>query len=105
MPHLTVITREGETHRLEATAGRSVMETLRHAGVGDILATCGGTCSCATCHVYVGPGFDQALPPLGDDENDLLDCSGHRQPTSRLACQIRLSEGLNGLVVTVAPED
>lgn len=79
------------------------METLREAGIGEILATCGGMCSCATCHVYVAQGFD--LPPMSEDENDLLDSSDHRQPNSRLSCQLILSDRLDGLALTVAPED
>ena len=58
---LNVITRTGEQHALQAQPGFSVMETLRDSGVGDIEAVCGGMCACATCHIYVGDGFEDAL--------------------------------------------
>ncbi len=105
MPILNVITRSGERRQLEASPGYSVMETLRAADVGDILALCGGMCACATCHVYVAPGFEAALPPMSEDENDLLDSSDHRRAASRLACQLKLTPQLDGLTVEVAPED
>jgi 2Fe-2S ferredoxin len=69
------------------------------------LALCGGCCSCATCHVHVDPDFAALLPPMSEDENDLLDSSDHRNETSRLSCQIHLTAALDGLRVTIAPED
>lgn len=105
MPTLTIITRSGQQQSLVADSGISLMEALRDGGVEDVLAMCGGMCSCATCHVYIGPGFDDAIPPMGRDEDDLLDSSSHRQLASRLSCQVPLSDALDGLVVTIAPED
>jgi 2Fe-2S ferredoxin len=105
MPTITVTTRDGRTKELTAEAGRSLMENLRDGGIEEILALCGGCCSCATCHVYVEEAWLSALPPMSPDENDLLDTSGARQANSRLSCQIPVTEALNGLEVAVAPED
>jgi 2Fe-2S ferredoxin len=105
MPKLTVVTREGTTSTVEAESGLSVMEVIRDGGFDELLALCGGCCSCATCHVYVDPAFEGALPPLSEDENDLLDSSDHRTGASRLSCQLRFGGALDGLKVTIAPED
>jgi len=105
MPELIVTTREGETSTIEAAAGHSAMEAIRDAGFDELLALCGGVCSCATCHVHVDPAFVDRLPPMSEDENDLLDSSSHRDATSRLSCQIRLDDALSGLRVTIAEED
>lgn len=105
MPELIVIDKEGAERLIEARANDTVMEAIRGAGIDDLLALCGGVCSCATCHVYVDPAFAAAITPLSDDENDLLDNSEHRTDQSRLSCQIRLDKELSGLRVTIAPED
>jgi 2Fe-2S ferredoxin len=81
------------------------MEAIRNAGIDELLALCGGVCSCATCHVHVDPEFAGALPPLSDDEDALLDGCDHRNEHSRLSCQIRMNEQLAGLRVTIAEED
>lgn len=105
MPKLVVVTREGDESVFEADSGLSVMELIRDNGVDELLALCGGCCSCATCHVYVDPAFAAILPEMSDDENDLLDSSDHRNETSRLSCQIQMSDELDGLTITIAPED
>jgi ferredoxin, 2Fe-2S len=99
-----VTTREGQTHELEAQPGLSVMEIIRDAGISELLALCGGSCSCATCHVYVDPEFASRLGEMSEDENDLLDAADSRQNNSRLSCQIRYGEALEGLKVTIAPD-
>ncbi|CAN7636101.1 2Fe-2S iron-sulfur cluster-binding protein [Phenylobacterium sp. LjRoot225] len=104
MPQLTVSTADGETYTLEAPIGMSVMEVIRDGGVDELLALCGGVSSCATCHVYVDPEFADLVPVISEDENDLLDASSHRDGRSRLSCQIRMSDSLAGLRVTIAPE-
>lgn len=81
------------------------MEAIRDNGLDELLALCGGCLSCATCHVYVDEVFCNLLPPLSEDENDLLDSSEGRLETSRLSCQIRLDANLDGLRITIAPED
>lgn len=105
MLDLIIVTREGREVALKGTPGYSLMETIRDSGLDELLALCGGCCSCATCHVHVDPSFAERLPPRTSDENDLLDSSPHRTPLSRLSCQIALSEELEGLRVTIAPED
>jgi 2Fe-2S ferredoxin len=105
MPTLNVVTRTGETKQFEAKIGSTVMESIVANGVDEVLALCGGCCSCATCHVYVDPAFAEKLPPMSDAENDLLDGSAHRQVNSRLSCQIAVVPAIEGLLVTVAPED
>lgn len=81
------------------------MEHIRDSGIDELLALCGGCCSCATCHVHVDPAFLAKLPPMGADENDLLDGSDHRNETSRLSCQISFSQNMDGLIVRIAEED
>ena len=105
MGQIIVVTREGEEQQIDATPGISVMEIIRDAGIDELLALCGGCCSCATCHVVVDGAFFDKLPPMTADENDLLDSSDHRAAHSRLSCQITFLESLDGLQVTVAPED
>lgn len=105
MPTLNVTTPEGEMLALDGAVGMSVMEVIRDGGVDSLLALCGGCCSCATCHVYVDPVFADRLPAMSADENDLLDSSDHRRETSRLSCQLPFSDALDGLAVTIAPED
>jgi ferredoxin, 2Fe-2S len=105
MPKLVVVTREGEESVFDAETGLSVMEIIRDNGVDELLALCGGCCSCATCHVFVDPAFASLLPDMSDDENDLLDSSDHRDDRSRLSCQIAMTDELDGLTVTIAPED
>jgi 2Fe-2S ferredoxin len=105
VPKLIVVSREGEEHVLEAQPGLSVMEIIRENGLDELLALCGGCCSCATCHVHVDANYDGDLPGMSEDENDLLDSSSHRNGSSRLSCQLPFSEALDGLRVTIAHED
>lgn len=104
MLEIIVKTRDGNTQTVEAEVGLSVMEIIRNAGVDEMMAICGGCCSCATCHVYVDDKGDGVFPPVTDDENDLLDSSDQRQQNSRLACQVQFTEAMNGLTVEIAPE-
>jgi 2Fe-2S ferredoxin len=105
MPTIHVTLRSGAQRSIAATSGLSVMENLRDNGVDEILALCGGCCSCATCHVHVAPGWFERTGAPGADEDDLLSTSDHRVATSRLSCQIPMTDALDGLEVTVAPED
>jgi len=100
-----VTDQSGAERAVAGKEGLSLMETIRGAGFDQLLALCGGCLSCATCHVYVDPDFVAALPPMSDDENDLLDSSAHRRPDSRLSCQIPVTARLDGLRVTIAPAD
>jgi ferredoxin, 2Fe-2S len=105
MPKLVVVNRSGEEKAIDADAGVSIMEAIRDNGIDELLALCGGCCSCATCHIYVDADDMSKLPALSEDENDLLDSSDHRNETSRLSCQIQMTNALDGLRVTIAPED
>ena len=105
MPKLIVVTREGEEREINGEAGLSVMEVIRDAGIDELLALCGGCCSCATCHVHVDPAFADQLPAMSPDEDDLLDSSDERNATSRLSCQLPFTDALDGLKVTIAAEE
>ena len=105
MPTINVTARNGETRAVGATLGNSIMENLRDGGIDEILALCGGCLSCATCHVFVHEEYFDRLPPLSEDENDLLDSSDARRPNSRLSCQIQIGPDLDGFRATIAPED
>ena len=104
MVQIAVRNRAGVEKVVTAEADISLMEALRDNGFDELLALCGGCCSCATCHVFVDSD-DIGLPAMSDDENDLLESSDHRDDRSRLSCQIRLTHTLEGLKVTIAPED
>ena len=103
MPKIIVRTRAGEARTIHAQANQSVMEALRDNGVDDIEALCGGSCACATCHVYVDLKFAERLPPVSAAESELLDATDSRKPGSRLSCQVPLTAELDGLEVEVAP--
>jgi len=105
LPQLKIVAQSGESKTIDASAGRTIMEIIRDNGFDELLALCGGCCSCATCHVFVEDGFMDKLPAMSDDENDLLDSSDHRQANSRLACQLPVSDAVDGMTVTIAPED
>jgi ferredoxin, 2Fe-2S len=104
MPKVTYVQPDGKQRVVEGTAGTTVMETAIDNDVAGIVAECGGACSCATCHVYVDPGWLDKLPPPDAQEDGMLDCVLERRANSRLSCQIVLDERLDGLVVRVADE-
>lgn len=105
MPRIHVTMRDGRTTEVRAKAGLSLMQNLKGGGIDEILAICGGCASCGTCHVYVAGEWLERLPPIKSEEETILAFSDWRQPNSRLSCQIRVTEGLDGLEVAVAPED
>ena len=105
MPKLTIVTRDGEERTVEARVGWSVMENIRDNGFDELLALCGGCCSCATCHVHVDSEWIDKVGGANPDEDDLLDTSDHKIATSRLSCQILFAPELDGLRVQIAPED
>ncbi|MCG4262432.1 2Fe-2S iron-sulfur cluster binding domain-containing protein [Acetobacter senegalensis] len=105
MPILNVTTRDGAHRALNGTPGHSVMEIIRESGIDEIMALCGGCCSCATCQVYVDNAFIKDLSVPSEDERDLLESSDHYKSNSRLSCQIIFSKALDGLCVVIAPED
>jgi 2Fe-2S ferredoxin len=99
---LFVTDHAGVEHELEALDGWRVMEVIRDWDVG-IKAECGGACACATCHVYVDPAWTDRLVPPTDEEIDRLDDAMLVDDTSRLSCQILMSDALDGLKVRLAP--
>lgn len=105
MPEIIVTTRDGAQKQIAFTPGASLMQAMTEGGIDEVLALCGGVCSCATCHVHVDPEFASLIGPASEDEDGLLSGSNHRCEHSRLSCQIRLTDGLDGLRVTIAPED
>ncbi|MDJ0979898.1 MAG: 2Fe-2S iron-sulfur cluster-binding protein [Erythrobacter sp.] len=105
MPKLTVTNRAGETSEIDVEDGLTVMEAIRDNGFDELLALCGGCCSCATCHIYVEDTAGGTLSNMSEDEDDLLESSDHRKDNSRLSCQVPFSAELDGLKVTIAPED
>jgi len=95
----------GVEHVIEGRVGRKLMESLREHEFG-VIASCGGMCSCATCHVYVDEAWRNKLPEMYSDERELLTSLTTYQPdASRLSCQITFDESLDGIKVTVAPEE
>ncbi len=99
---IVVTDQAGETHELEGLEGWRAMEVMRDWGM-NIKAECGGACSCATCHVWVGEDWLSRLPRPSDDEEDLIFSTLDQRPNSRLSCQIILSDALDGLQLTLAP--
>lgn len=97
--------RDGAEHTLEAPNGTPLMELLRDEDL-DVEGTCGGICSCGTCHVYVDEAWADKIAPKGDDEEMMLEAIGEvveLRPNSRLSCQIELSDELEGLSVEIGP--
>ena len=93
---------DGSRITTKARPGTTLMEAARAASVPGILAECGGACSCSTCHVYVAPDFFDLLEPPGEMEVDLLDFAWEPDPaSSRLSCQIVLTDALDGLLARV----
>lgn len=99
MPDLFFIAADGASHAVQARAGQSAMQAAVDAGLPGILGDCGGSCSCATCHVYVADPWIDRLPAADDAEAAMLDGVLHPQAGSRLSCQIALSDALTGLVL------
>ena len=103
MPTLTFIQPDGSRRDVEGQVGYSVMEAATLNNIPGIEAECGGACSCATCHVHVDPDWLAKLPPMEPMEDAMLDAANDRQASSRLSCQLEVTEAFDGLVVTVVP--
>jgi ferredoxin, 2Fe-2S len=100
MPDIHFIHADGTRQGFEAPEGVSLMQAATGVGVAGIVAECGGSAMCATCHVYVDPAWIDRLPPPLPNELEMLECTAsERRPTSRLSCQIRLDSALDGLTV------
>ena len=99
MPKITYVDSSGAERTVEGKNGMTVMETAIKHNVPGIDADCGGACACATCHVYVDPAWTDKLSTRSAMEESMLDFAENVQPNSRLSCQIRVSDALDGLVV------
>jgi 2Fe-2S ferredoxin len=105
MPKVIFIALDGTERAVDAGVGESVMAVAVRNGIPGIIGECGGNCSCATCHVYVNEDFSATVGGAGDMEDDLLDLGvSERRETSRLSCQIPITEDLDGLTVHVPEE-
>lgn len=105
MAAVHVTDRAGATRTLESSGERPLMEVLRDSNLG-VLGTCGGMCSCGTCHVYIAEKWADKLPPKTEDEQLMLEGIGELvevRPNSRLSCQIPMSEELDGIEIEVGP--
>jgi len=101
MTKITFIESNGTVHETEAEAGATVMETAIRNSVPGIVAECGGACTCATCHIYVDEAWFETTGGPSAMEEDMLDFAYDVRETSRLSCQIRVKDELDGLVVRV----
>lgn len=105
MPEVTIVAVDGSQCTIGATAGDSVMSMAVRNGVPGIVGECGGNLSCATCHVYVDEEFYALVGPPGDLEDAMLDlAASDRRATSRLSCQIKVTDALDGLTVATPEE-
>ena len=102
MPTITFITAEGKQHAVTAEIGRSVMEIALEKNIPGVVAECNGSAACATCHCYFDPAFAAAIGPIGEHESDMLDFTASpRRPESRLSCQVRIADALDGMTVHI----
>lgn len=101
MTKLTIVAFDGTRFDIDASNGSTVMENAVRNSVPGIDAECGGACACATCHVYVDDAWTERVGPPSAMEEDMLDFAYEMKPTSRLSCQIKVTDDLDGLVVNV----
>ena len=99
MVKIIFVSSSGERREVEAEPGMTVMETAIKAGIDEIVAECGGACACATCHVYVDEAWREKTGEPTPMEEDMLDFGYDVRPNSRLSCQIKVTEELDGLIV------
>jgi 2Fe-2S ferredoxin len=105
MAKFTVETRSGKTIEVVGKDNVPLMKLIRRAGIEELVAQCGGTCSCATCHVYLTLPPGAFVLPAGPSENHMLASATDRTITSRLSCQVRFDASLDGMHVVIAPEN
>jgi len=101
MPKITFITSKGKSIEVDAETGSTVMENAIKSSVPGVEGECGGACACATCHVYVDEAWAKITGEPEASEEDMLDFAYEVRPTSRLSCQIKMSDELDGLIVKV----
>ena len=100
MPKITYIAHDGSSRTVDVPVGWTVMEGAIKNRIPGIDADCGGACACATCHVYVAPEWFDKLPPREEMEQSMLDFAQELKENSRLSCQLKVNEAMDGLVVT-----
>lgn len=100
MVKITYITHHGIERDVDVPAGLSIMEGAIQNGVDGIEAVCGGNCYCGTCRIFVSQAWQQKLKPAAEDELAMIEASGEEHPDARLACQIPVTEALEGIRVT-----
>lgn len=105
MAKIVYVDVNGERHECDVANGLSVMEGAIQNGIEGILAICGGSCACSTCHSYIDENWTERVGRPGDIEDDTLELAQDRQENSRLTCQIEITDELDGLVVIVAQND
>jgi len=103
MAKITYIEHGGTEHHVDVPAGLSVMDGAKRFTIPGIEGDCGGACACATCHVYVEGGWYERLPQPEELEQEMLDFAFDVQANSRLSCQIKVDDSLDGLIVRTPP--
>jgi 2Fe-2S ferredoxin len=98
---ITYVAHDGTRHEIDAPARESMMKAALNAGVEGIVGECGGNCACATCRVYVSEEWRAKLAPPRDEETEMIDYVGDGDPAVRLACQIPVTEAIDGIEVTM----
>ncbi|CAN5258174.1 2Fe-2S iron-sulfur cluster-binding protein [soil metagenome] len=101
MVKIVFVEQSGTTHSITAEVGQSLMEIAVNAYVGGVVAECGGGCACATCHVYIAADWIDRIDPASAMEIDMLECAVEIRPTSRLSCQVMVTQAHDGLIVEV----
>lgn len=99
MPLLLCTEYDGAVHRIQADSGLTVMQAILEANIAGMLGDCGGSCSCGTCHAYIDPAWLARLPPPDQTEVGMLEYIIDPLPNSRLTCQLRLTDKLDGLTL------
>ncbi len=103
MPVVTYISHDGAINDIEVASGTSVMQGAVDNMIDGIVAECGGSCSCATCHCYIDEAWLDKVPAASEMEKDMLECVLEPEDNSRLSCQITVTDELDGLVVKLPP--
>lgn len=101
MPRIVFVQPDGQSQAVEASAGLSVMEAATGNLIPGIVGECGGSCSCATCHVYIDEAWYERLAPPDEMEAGMLEGAIEPGPLSRLCCQIKVTDALDGLVARI----
>lgn len=99
MPLITFVSHDGASVEVDAQSGVSLMQVAVANGVAGIIGECGGVCSCATCHCYVDDAWAGQIAAPDNQERNMLECVLDPEPTSRLSCQVKVSDALEGAVI------